>query len=418
MSKQFLKELPGLIRHGVIDEAAAVRIERFYEKQSTHRTSRLLIIFGILGALLVGLGIILIVAHNWDSFSKTSRLIFAALPLLISQIVATVLVIRGSQSVAFREGTAAFIILSTGAIISLVSQIYNIQGDLGKFLFVWTLLAVPCVYVLESSVASMLAWIGATSFVVTAGFDNGMGISTYWYLLLTALITPHFIKLLRKTPDSNFTLFHHWILPSSLAIALYWLEPDIERFMIFSYVGLFGIFLLVSQIDFFSKLRLLINGWLVIGNLGTIILLIVCSFERRPESYRGSIDKFLIAIVVSYMAGLFYLVREKGFRSLNPTIWCFPIFAIVFFIGTTSPDIFQVLINLMLLGLSIVIILDGARKNHLGILNYGLIMISVLVVCRFFDTQISFVLRGLIFILVGAGFFGFNYWIIRRNKTN
>jgi len=40
----------------------------------------------------------------------------------------------------------------------------------------------------------------------------------------------------------------------------------------------------------------------------------------------------------------------------------------------------------------------------------------LLIICRFFDTNLSFVLRGLLFVLVGLGFFAMNYWMIRKRK--
>ncbi|MFT5306512.1 MAG: hypothetical protein ACI89M_002038, partial [Chitinophagales bacterium] len=41
-----------------------------------------------------------------------------------------------------------------------------------------------------------------------------------------------------------------------------------------------------------------------------------------------------------------------------------------------------------------------------------------LVACRFFDSNLSFVFRGLLFILVGLGFFFVNYWMINRRKSD
>ena len=41
------------------------------------------------------------------------------------------------------------------------------------------------------------------------------------------------------------------------------------------------------------------------------------------------------------------------------------------------------------------------RQNWVTPGNYGLIIITALVICRFFDTDLSFVLRGLLFISVG-----------------
>jgi hypothetical protein len=63
-------------------------------------------------------------------------------------------------------------------------------------------------------------------------------------------------------------------------------------------------------------------------------------------------------------------------------------------------------------------ILDGAKKDHLGVLNYGLLIIMVLAVCRFFDTDLSFIIRGLLFVSVGIGFFATNYWMLKKRKAN
>ena len=61
-------------------------------------------------------------------------------------------------------------------------------------------------------------------------------------------------------------------------------------------------------------------------------------------------------------------------------------------------------------------IYKGSEQNHLGIVNYGLLIIAALIICRFFDTDISFVLRGVIFLLMGIGFILTNVWIIKKSK--
>ena len=61
--------------------------------------------------------------------------------------------------------------------------------------------------------------------------------------------------------------------------------------------------------------------------------------------------------------------------------------------------------------------LEGAKREHLGILNYGLLIIAALAACRFFDQDITFLGRGLIFLFVGFSFFAANYWIIRKRAA-
>ena len=60
---------------------------------------------------------------------------------------------------------------------------------------------------------------------------------------------------------------------------------------------------------------------------------------------------------------------------------------------------------------------EGARHYNLGVLNYGLLIIAALVICRFFDTNLGFVIKGVLFVAVGIGFFLANYWMMKRRKN-
>src|SRR6187431_2280469 len=87
MSKQILKDLPDLIKAEVITEETAEKIKSYYSHQYPP-TNRLFIVFGILGALLVSMGIVLIIAHNWDILPKVIKLAIGLLPLLAGQVMA------------------------------------------------------------------------------------------------------------------------------------------------------------------------------------------------------------------------------------------------------------------------------------------------------------------------------------------
>jgi len=76
---RILKEIPELISAGIITQKTADKILGHYKNKSGSSTQRLLIVLGILGAILVGLGIILIIAHNWDGLLRSSKTFFAFL---------------------------------------------------------------------------------------------------------------------------------------------------------------------------------------------------------------------------------------------------------------------------------------------------------------------------------------------------
>jgi hypothetical protein len=102
---------------------------------------------------------------------------------------------------------------------------------------------------------------------------------------------------------------------------------------------------------------------------------------------------------------------------MNPFEFVFLFFILIFLIGLNSP-VAVVLVNLLVLGLGIFLVRKGANLDHLGILNYGLLIIAILVTCRFFDSDLNFIIRGILFLIVGIGFFVSNLWMLKKRKAN
>ena len=86
MNSKLLKELPQLVKDNVMTPDVASKIEAYYSTKQENHPNKLFTVFGVLGSVLVGLGIILILAHNWDDFPRTLKVVFAFLPLVISQL--------------------------------------------------------------------------------------------------------------------------------------------------------------------------------------------------------------------------------------------------------------------------------------------------------------------------------------------
>lgn len=423
-----LKDLPELVKADVISEENAGRIQDYYLKKGGHSTNRLFIVFGILGAILVGLGIILIIAHNWDELSKTTKTFFAFLPLVTGQVFCGFTLFRKTNSIVWRESSAAFLFCAVGACVSLVSQIYNIPDNLSSFVFTWMIMCLPLVYVIRSSVASLLYIIGITHYACNTSYWSYPYAESYDYWLLLIGILPHYYYLYKNKPESNFMVFHNWLVPLSAIITLGTVAGKAAELMNIAYFSLFGLLYLSGSMNFFMQKSPLSNGFKRLGSLGTIFLLLFLSFDWFWEDLRNrdfrfaeinSTPEFLASVLLSIAAGIVFLVhlKNKSPKTILPTGSIFMLFILTFLIGMVS-NISVVLINLYVLLIGISIINDGARQDHLGILNYGLLIITALVICRFFDTDLSFVIRGILFVSVGIGFFAANYLMLKKRKTN
>lgn len=425
---KILKNLKELVNAEVIDQQTADRIKAYYTGKTINNPNRLFIVFGILGAILVGLGIILIIAHNWDNLSKSFKTSLAFAPMIIGQIVCGYLLISKRKSKVWREGASAFLIFAIGACISLISQIYNIPGNLSSFMLVWTLLSIPLIYLMNSSVASMLCILGATLYATESGYNRHSEYNPLLYIPLVAFILPHYIKLLRKSAKSNFTIFHNWLLPASMTLCLGAFAQDHEEIQFVSYCSLFGLFYILGDLKYFNAKSSLTISYKVIGSLGTVILLLITSFDWLwYDLYEKGIllDELLSSVefwsaVILSVSGIIALIvvnKTNDSERYNPFSFVFILFIIAFVIAYHAPMVSTVLINIFLLLIGLLIMKMGAEQDHLGILNYGLLIITALVICRFFDTHISFVIRGVLFVIVGAGFFSANYWLLKKRNA-
>jgi hypothetical protein len=81
-----------------------------------------------------------------------------------------------------------------------------------------------------------------------------------------------------------------------------------------------------------------------------------------------------------------------------------------------SSALSQLAFNVYVLAMGIMTVVTGIKGRQLGPVNVGLLLIAALVVARFFDMDLGFVVRGLAFVLVGIGFLVTNLLIVRRAK--
>lgn len=419
-----MKELHELVEANILTPEKADEIKNYFAQKKSKPDNRITIVFGILGALLIGLGIILIIAHNWNDLNKVAKLVIAFLPLAVGQILCGISISKRSDSVAWREASSTFLFFAIASSISIVSQVYNIHGNLGRFLLVWLLLCLPIIYCVRSSVASLLYWIGITWYACEVSYFEYPRQTGHFYLILLAAAIPHYLSLIKREAKSNFTTLHHWLIPISLTISLGTLGSNAEHLMVICYFILFSIFVMIAQFGFLSDRKTISNGYLVVGSLGTVVLSLFLTFSEywnwlsKDTSVWVASQTSVILIVMVLVATflLSALVRASRWQRLNVKSYSFIIYVLVAIVGNHFPVIAQIFANVTVLAFAVFTIRDGAEKESLGLLNYGLLAIAALITCRFFDTELSFVSRGLLFMGVGVAFFGANYWLIQKKK--
>lgn len=422
------KDINELLEAAVISPEVARNIEAYYAGKKVNSLGRMIMAFGILGAILCGLGTILIIAHNWDELSRPLKTLFAFVPMLIGQAACLFTLLKRRESQVWREASSGFLFFAVGASISLVSQIYNIPGNISSFMLSWTLLTLPLVYLLRSSATAMFCLVGITYYAMETGYFEHHNSMHWYYWPMLAALGPHYISLLKEKPGGNFTAFMNWLVPASLLVALGTVGFYELPLLFVAYIALLGLLYIIGNSSIFSQQKLIKNGYMVLGLLGMSGLLLNFSFEWiwtfLPEYHFDGIGSMasgeFISSFILIAAGTMLLIRKvksQGTAGIRPFEPVFLIF-IPFFMAGVSGASMQVPVNLMVLVLGILTIREGTKKDHLGIINFGLLLISALVACRFFDSNLSFVARGILFVLLGIGFFMANFWILKNRKEH
>ena len=149
-----LKDLEELTSAGIITPEQAEKIQAYYDSKEG-KGSKFTIVLSILGAILVGSGIVLLVAHNWDGMTRPVKTIFAFFPLALGQALCVYTLLKRKEDVSWRESSALILFFATASCMALVSQIYHITGTLESFILIWLLLTAPLVYIMRSSVSSL-----------------------------------------------------------------------------------------------------------------------------------------------------------------------------------------------------------------------------------------------------------------------
>lgn len=425
MSYKIQNELHELVTQKVITPEIAQNITNYITNKENEAPSKIIIIFGILGAILGGLGIILLFAHNWDDFSIFTKSCISFLPLLIGQAATALSLLKKQNDKAWTEPSAVFLFFAVGASMALISQIYNIPGNFSVFVLTWMLLCLPLVYIVNSSVVSLLYIIGITVYCFeknTSFYANST--SDYWFWLLILGIIPHYYNLLTQKKSSNFTSFHSWVVPIAIAVSLISIvqnTSEIQTFLL--YTTLFSAYYLLGKLDFFNSEKLINNGYVIIGKISGLYLLYMASFRatwtefiNHDPASKQFVYILLIVAILSTFYLLYMVIKNKKTTLENGFQYTLIVSLVAYALGFAHVIIPVILINGYVLFIGIQEISKGNQLNNLARMNFGIIIITILIICRFMDTDMSFIIRGILFIIVGFGFFLLNYMLIKKRK--
>lgn len=414
--------LPELLSEGLLTAEQAERIRMRYQPGTEQAGNRQLLVFAILGSLLVGLGIMLIIAHNWDDLSRPLRTLIAFTPVLLGQCLVGYTLRHKQRVTGWREGCAVLLACGLCACVALISQIYHIHGELSSYLLTCGLLIAPLIYLPGSFVVAM----GYLSLVVwhaTLVRTDGPGELPWMALPLLAAYVPFHLQRARH---EGGTVGFWWLnLFAALAFGilsqLFYHEWTMLH--VLALVALSATYTLVPWLVPRSELRTW--PWVLVGGLAQLVLFFIFSFrpvwDELLDEPTGRLGADMAPIALLLTIGLLAYVTAARRRRLLER-WPYPegfvLFLVACMAGLASPALAAMLVNLALLAMGVVTVRHGIEQGSLRRMNLGLGVLSLTILLRFFDTDLSFVVRGLVFIALGAGFLYMNLRLVRQRQRH
>jgi uncharacterized membrane protein len=361
------------------DQAAAIRARYGEPVDARSRTANAL---ALVGAIAVGVGVIAFFAANWDGIPK---------PLRLAVLVAAIL---GAYAAAYnlREGTgrlprigeALYLlgVLLFGASLFLVGQMYNVEAHDPLALLLWAGGAAAVAAVVQTTPLTLTAFVIFTAWVA---WEAGMAADTdEEFSALVALAVPYGAALYGLGTTVGARMTAAWVEDTGFADAA-------RRF------------------------------GLLIGAFGLFALTFVHADDDLPGAARDvgtGLQALLIALTAAALAGAAGVATTARRSALAEAggIALAAVAALALAFTGGDGGVWAVVFNLFVVGLAVGSIAAGYVNDETWLVNFGVLVVAVELVLRYFDVLWDALGRSLGILGAGVVILAVAYGLERQRK--
>lgn len=319
------------------------------------------IIAGAFGALMVGLGIIALFAANWDMFGREVRAAIAVAPVVACGAVAIAASLKGVRAHALWEPLGILWCVSVAAATCLVAQTYQVGGSVPGLVLLVALLMLPAIWTTRAVAPTVLwpilaiVWGGVSSLAAGAGESFALAAKG---VALMALSLPAYVAFLRSRP------------PKSALVS--------------------------AQI---------VSGLVYSAGLGILLCITLPLDWEWHEEFFGIMIFWLCAALVAGTGRFFRLPAWGDVALVVVAVAAIPTPLLRYNTGF--------IISLVLMAS---VVVYGVRKMRLFFTNIGAATFLWLVLAKFFGSEASFTVKGIVLIAAGLALTALNVVLIRLRK--
>ncbi len=418
-----LEQLPILVRENILTaESAEAVAGRYRPRLSTgSQQNRISLALAVVGAVLIGGGIILLFAHNWENFNRPLRAILSFLPLISAQILTIYAYRNARNSAPWREATAIVHTLMIGSSLALIGQTYHLPSSMPSFMMSWILLTIPMSWVIHSISLNFLLHLGVTIWFFQ---ETGSITRNLTLVALALILTPSVIpfKLLRL-PGAG-----HRVTRWSAALALLCIVPnlliaDVGSTILICFSLLLSVYALLETGPLFRERGFCDKPFATLGHLGIFIVLLLCTVpEIWTEFVLSNENNNNLVIIFTLLAlGIMLLIVHR--KDINPAGWLVGLTGPVTFFAAlmsgnpTFKPVFYWAFCAWLTGLGIAWMASGFRERRLSQVNAGMVILLIHVFIQFMRADIGYLARSIVFIVLGILFLVVNRYLSKQWRS-
>jgi len=430
-----LKELEAWIAEGLVTRDQADRIRARYERQPEGPGWGMLVFSG-LGAVIIGLGVILMIAYNWEAIPRLVKLFLLFAAVAGAHGAGLHLFFRKPRLRALGEALTVLGTMLFGAGIWLVAQIYHLDEHFPNGIILWGLGALSLAWILPSVAQGVLAavllsiWCGTETF----GFDSSMHVAPglilagvgvlAWRMKSRVLLS---VALPAMILSLGFVVFGGHGGRGSEAVTF--------GTLLHLGVALVGAGVLARHGRWFPEAAPILSffGWLLF-----LPLLYTLTFEDAARHFLApswfQMGVYLwcywtgaLAIGLGAWAWIGFRVFTRAPNWTLPldhvlvplTGLVGPLFILLFRGDNLEGWTFAASYNLILLALIIGMMTRGCRHGLTGPTVLGSLLLVAYMFARYFDLFDNLFARGVVFIVVGGAIFaqGLIYSRVKQSKS-
>lgn len=358
------------------------------------------IIMVALGAWLIGSGVILFFAYNWDMMSPVTRLAIGFVPAVAGAVCGIYTIIR-EKDVRWREFSAFSCATGFAVATAIVSQVYHTGGTLFDYMLLMMTVTLPLIYIFRAQLLTLIYCCEIGYFLLDYSARSA---ALDWGAIFTVGVAPWlcYNLFLRKPRGMNTVLARYAVLGPLAYFTFH-----------HGYSGMMSFFsaactLYIAGLYYSEEERTngFTNPWLVLGWLFFTGTLLWFSFDFRM--FRGV---YVVWIVIPLTLGLFLAYsRQMILQAVVALAPC--LFALISSSTERGNIAFEA--NLLLALAAFTAFRQGLKSRSIFMINAGMLQIALLAAFRFFDPRISMLLRSVVFIALGIAFIGVNIRLGRK----